>query len=225
MATIYNPILSFLLVILIVILILKLIPGFVFTTETVIFLIIIAVILFLLFRANNYEFMDNVNYAYLPPTTYYSGEEQYHPEEERYYPEEERYHPEEERYHPEEEKYHPEEKCGEHQEELVPIEENGEEEEEEGEEQGPNICPFYPSYKNINAVIGYTTDAQKYQSSNYHGVKNMSSTNLCRKVNLPSSNIPGYYLLNSGKYSEEGVPFTQVKDLICSSKLKDIYNQ
>ena len=36
---------------------------------------------------------------------------------------------------------------------------------------------------------------------------------------------PGYYLMNNGEFSQNGVPYSKAKDIICSSKLHDLYNQ
>lgn len=38
-------------------------------------------------------------------------------------------------------------------------------------------------------------------------------------------NLPGYYLINNGKYSEKGIDYSKVADLICSSKLHDLISQ
>jgi hypothetical protein len=38
-------------------------------------------------------------------------------------------------------------------------------------------------------------------------------------------NSPGYYLLNNNKYSNDGLPYEKVADIIHNSKLNDIYNQ
>lgn len=36
---------------------------------------------------------------------------------------------------------------------------------------------------------------------------------------------PGYYLMNNGEFSQNGVPYSKAKDIICASKLHDLYNQ
>jgi len=38
-------------------------------------------------------------------------------------------------------------------------------------------------------------------------------------------NTPGYYLINNNQYSSNGISYDQVEDLICASKLNDLYNQ
>jgi uncharacterized protein with PIN domain len=36
---------------------------------------------------------------------------------------------------------------------------------------------------------------------------------------------PGYYLMNNGEFTNGGVPYSKAKDIICASKLQDLYNQ
>jgi hypothetical protein len=38
-------------------------------------------------------------------------------------------------------------------------------------------------------------------------------------------NLPGYYLINNGKYSSDGIDYNKVEELICESKYNDLYNQ
>ena len=38
-------------------------------------------------------------------------------------------------------------------------------------------------------------------------------------------NVPGYYLINNGKYSKKGINYDNVQEMICSSKLHDLLNQ
>lgn len=41
-----------------------------------------------------------------------------------------------------------------------------------------------------------------------------------------NNNIPGYYLINNGKFSEDGkIPYSEADKLIKESKLHDLYNQ
>jgi len=37
--------------------------------------------------------------------------------------------------------------------------------------------------------------------------------------------MPGYYLINNGKYAENGIPFEKIQDAIKASKFNDLYNQ
>ncbi|QKF94110.1 hypothetical protein QKU48_gp0652 [Fadolivirus algeromassiliense] len=39
------------------------------------------------------------------------------------------------------------------------------------------------------------------------------------------TNLPGYYLVNNGNYSEKGISYEKVQDLIIASKYNDLYNQ
>lgn len=38
-------------------------------------------------------------------------------------------------------------------------------------------------------------------------------------------NMPGYYLMNNGKYTQKGIDYSNVDKMICSSKLHDLLNQ
>ena len=39
------------------------------------------------------------------------------------------------------------------------------------------------------------------------------------------NDLPGYYLINNGKFSEGTIPYSEADDLIIESKLHDLYNQ
>lgn len=42
---------------------------------------------------------------------------------------------------------------------------------------------------------------------------------------IVGNNVPGYYLLNNGEYSNGGISHQQISDVINNSKLNDIYHQ
>ena len=46
-----------------------------------------------------------------------------------------------------------------------------------------------------------------------------------REIELQRYNEPGYYLANDGKYSDLGIPYDQVAEIITKSKLHDLYHQ
>lgn len=48
-----------------------------------------------------------------------------------------------------------------------------------------------------------------------------------QRYNLPDYQVhsPGYFLLNNGKFSSNGIPYEKASQVICNSKLNDLYNQ
>jgi hypothetical protein len=67
----------------------------------------------------------------------------------------------------------------------------------------------YPDPLTISDKLGMTTEQQDY-----------ANTGLDYNTDLP-----GYYLVNNGKYSEGNIPYSESMDLIEASKLHDLYEQ